>query len=75
MERALASLCNQNFGLYPKACGSENSSNDAWLLYSAYQQDEVRLAYQLSILTIELLGVKWKQVKTTEVNKKKTQAT
>ena len=71
MDRALASLKNHNLGVYPKASNHENSSDAGWLLYSTRQQDEERLAYLLSMLTGELLGVKWKQVRTTEGYKKR----
>ncbi len=71
MERAMSSLRNHNLGVYPRACDHENSSDVGWLLYSARQQDDERLAHLLSTLTGELLGVKWKQVRTTEGYKKR----
>jgi hypothetical protein len=66
MDRTLSSLCNHNIGIYLKACDHKNTSDVGWLLYSARQQDEERPTHMLSSLTNEILGVKWKQVHTTE---------
>jgi hypothetical protein len=66
MEKALSSLRNQNMGLYPKALDHERTSDVSWLLYSTRQQDEARLADLIPSNLGELIGLKWKQIRTTE---------
>jgi len=66
MEEALSSLRNQNIGLYLKALDHECTSDVGWLFYSARQQDEAQLENLISSHLGELIGLKWKQVRTTE---------
>jgi hypothetical protein len=70
MEISLSSLRNHNIRIYPKASNHENGTDVRWLLYSTCQQDEECLTHLLSSLTGETLGVKWKQIRTTEGFKK-----
>jgi hypothetical protein len=66
MEEALSSLRNQNIGLYLKALDHECTSDVGWLFYSARQQDEAQLENLISSHLGELIGLKWKQVRTTD---------
>jgi hypothetical protein len=70
MHKALSTLRNQNIGLSPKASDHECTADVGWLLYSARQQDKDRLAHLISHHIGELIGLKWKQVRTTEGFKK-----
>jgi hypothetical protein len=71
VEKALSSIRNQDIGVWPKSCDHESTTDVGWLLYSNRQQDENRLALLLSQLAGEIVGVKWKPVRTTEGFKKK----
>jgi hypothetical protein len=47
------------------------STDVGWLLYSTRQQDTTRLAELLSALSGEIVGVKWKPIRTMEGFRKK----
>lgn len=64
-ERAAHSLQNQGFGIWPKSCDHEISTDIGWFLYSLRQQDDQRLSTLLSDLIQEPIGLKWKQIRTT----------
>jgi hypothetical protein len=71
LDRTLSSLRNQNISIFPRGCDHEVSSDVGWLLYSTRQQDTTRLAELLSELSGDLLGIKWKPIRTTEGFKKR----
>jgi DNA-binding transcriptional regulator GbsR (MarR family) len=72
MEKARPSLTNLAMGLWPKASDHEAAAEIGWLLYSTRLQDEERIASMISYLTGELIGAKWKPIRTTDgYNRKK----
>jgi hypothetical protein len=71
-EKAKYSLENNDFSLWPKASDNENTTDVGWLLYSTRAQDEDRLSALLSKVLNENVGVKWKPIRATTTNVRKT---
>jgi hypothetical protein len=66
MDKARASLMNLDYGLFPKACDHECTSEIGWLLYSARQQDEERVSEMISNLVNETIGAQWRPIRTND---------
>jgi hypothetical protein len=62
MDKARLALTKLDYGLFPKACDHEETSDVGWLLYSTHQQDEERMSEMISKLVNKNVGVKWRPI-------------
>jgi hypothetical protein len=60
-----------DLGLHPRASNHESSAEIGLLLYSPRQQDEERISDMPSKLAGEIIGTKWRPIRTSEGPKKK----
>jgi len=70
MDKVRRIFNDLKYGLYPRASDHEDSAEVEWFLYSNKFQDSERLANLLSNLVNEVVGVKWKPIRTNEPFKK-----
>ena len=66
MERARPLLMDQKISLWPNACDHESVSDIGWLLYSTREQDSDCIAEMLSSLVGEMIGAKWRPIRTAD---------
>ena len=71
MDKAGSSLNNLEYGLYPRASNHESAAEIGWLLYSIREQNEERISDMLSKLTGEIIGAKWRPIRTSVGARKK----
>jgi hypothetical protein len=70
INSSLNVLVRDDLGLYPRALDHEAPGEIGWLCYSIRLQDEERLSALLSDLCEDIIGVKWKMIRTSDGFKK-----
>jgi hypothetical protein len=67
-------LSSLDMGLWSRPTDHEQVSDVGWLLYSCRSQDEFRIASMLSEFLNIIIGARWRQIRTSEGQKKKDSA-
>jgi hypothetical protein len=67
-------LAGLEMGLWPRPTDHEQVSDIGWFLYSSRYQDEMRVAEMLSDALGIRVGARWRQIKTTDTNRRNQNA-